>query len=101
MGNVCDKAGNPLWEKRDRFIASKGHGSIALYPLLADLGFFHRDELLKVCSNGALLGNIPDCNIPGIETVNGSLGHGFIRGLRHSLGAPLQKERCAGICYGR
>ncbi|HPL82767.1 MAG TPA: transketolase [Candidatus Omnitrophota bacterium] len=65
------------WANRDRFIISKGHGSIALYPILADLGFFPEQELLKVCSDGALLGGIPDPIIPGYETVNGSLGHGL------------------------
>jgi transketolase len=86
------KSNDPLWEKRDRFIASKGHGSIALYPLLADLGFFPHSELPKVCSNGALLGNIPDCNIPGIETVNGSLGHGLPVGCGIALGLRCKKS---------
>lgn len=31
---------NPRDEQRDRFIISKGHGSISMYPLLADMGFF-------------------------------------------------------------
>ncbi len=66
-----------VWDKRDRFIVSKGHGAIGLYPLLADLGFFPKDELVRVCADGAMLGNIPDCNIPGIESINGSLGHGL------------------------
>jgi len=33
-------ASKPLDEARDRCIISKGHGSICLYPILADLGFF-------------------------------------------------------------
>ncbi len=67
---------NPLWSERDRFIVSKGHGAISLYPVLAGLGFFPEEELNRVCTNGALLGSIPDA-IPGIETINGSLGHGL------------------------
>ena len=39
---------NPRWEERDRFIISKGHGAISLYPILADLGFFDKSELAKV-----------------------------------------------------
>jgi transketolase len=66
----------PLWDGRDRFIVSKGHGSISLYPILADLGFFPLDELGKVCKVGGILGGIPDSVIPGYETTNGSLGHG-------------------------
>ena len=68
---------NPKDESRDRFIISKGHGSISMYPLLADLGFFNQSELRNVCKKGTFLGAIPDPVIPGYETVNGSLGHGL------------------------
>lgn len=66
----------PLREDRDRFIVSKGHGAIAMYPVLADMGFFARDELGRVCAVGSILGGIPDALVPGFETINGSLGHG-------------------------
>ncbi len=65
-----------LAEDRDRIIISKGHGSISLYPILADLGYFSKSELKKICKPGSFLGGIPDCIIPGYETTNGSLGHG-------------------------
>ena len=68
---------NPLAEERDRCIVSKGHGSICMYPILADLGFFPMEELQNVCKKGSFLGGIPDPVIPGYETVNGSLGHGL------------------------
>ena len=65
------------WPGRDRCIISKGHGSICMYPILADLGFFDPSELLRVCEEGGFLGGIPDPVIPGYETINGSLGHGL------------------------
>jgi len=68
---------DPLNDNRDRLIVSKGHGSICLYPILADLGFFDKKELDRVCQKGGILGGIPDPIIPGYETVNGSLGHGL------------------------
>lgn len=68
---------NIKWENRDRFIISKGHGAISLYPILADLGYFDKQELSKVCKEGSFLGGIPDSIIPGFETINGSLGHGL------------------------
>ena len=67
----------PLAEDRDRCVISKGHGSICMYPILADLGFFPMEELQRVCQTGSFLGGIPDPVIPGYETVNGSLGHGL------------------------
>lgn len=68
---------NPRDEERDRCIISKGHGSICMYPILADLGYFPLEELQHVCEAGSFLGGIPDPVIPGYETVNGSLGHGL------------------------
>ncbi|MFB6356906.1 MAG: transketolase, partial [bacterium] len=34
---------NPRWEKRDRFVLSKGHGVPALYAALAHAGYFPRE----------------------------------------------------------
>jgi transketolase len=48
-----------------------------MYPILADLGFFDASELKNVCKQGSFLEAIPDPNIPGYETVNGSLGNGL------------------------
>jgi len=64
-------------EQRDRMIISKGHGSVSLYPILADLGFFSKDQLGRINQPGALLRAIPDMTIPGFDTINGALGHGL------------------------
>jgi transketolase len=77
---------NPRWVGRDRCIISKGHGSLCMYPILADLGFFEMGELERVCQAGSFLGGIPDPVIPGYETVNGSLGHGIGVGSGMALG---------------
>lgn len=80
---------DPRWEGRDRLIVSKGHGSICLFPILADRGYFEKPELDRICQEGSFLGGIPDTIIPGYETINGSLGHGIgvacgmALGLRH------------------
>jgi transketolase len=68
---------NPDWNERDRFILSKGHSGVAVYAILADLGFFANSELTSICRNGSMLGGHPDRNIPGIEADTGSLGHGL------------------------
>ncbi len=83
---------NPLDEKRDRCIISKGHGSICMYPILADLGFFPIEELQLVCDKRSFLGGIPDPIIPGYETVNGSLGHGLGVATGISLGLKTKKS---------
>ena len=68
---------SPFDNERDRCIISKGHGSICMYPILADLGYFSKDVLASICQPGSFLGGIPDPTIPGYETINGSLGHGL------------------------
>jgi transketolase len=68
----------PEWEDRDRFILSKGHGCLAFYAILADKGFFPKDELLKFCKRDGILGGHPEAGkIPGVEASTGSLGHGL------------------------
>ncbi len=68
---------NPKWPDRDRFILSKGHSCVALFPILADLGFFPSSVLDSYSQNGCILGGHPDRNVPGIEADTGSLGHGL------------------------
>ena len=83
---------NTNCEHRDRFIISKGHGAISLYPILADLGFFDKENLKNVCRKGSFLGGIPDIIIPGFETTNGSLGHGV--GVASGIALAL-RNRCS------
>ena len=41
------KDGCPADPDRDRLIISKGHSTMGLYPILADIGFFPKEELKK------------------------------------------------------
>jgi transketolase len=90
-------AQQPQWDGRDRFITSKGHGSIALYPILADTGFIRREELETVGKPGSRLGGIPDAQIPGIETTNGSLGHGL--GVACGMAMALRRKKSDAMVY--
>jgi len=83
---------NPDRGERDRFIISKGHGAVALYPILADLGFFSRDELSNFCQGDGILGAHPDDNIPGVEVVSGSLGHGLSIAAGLALSAKMDRK---------
>jgi transketolase len=83
---------DPRWEGRDRLIVSKGHGGISLFPVLADLGFFDKAELERIGRTGGILGGIPD-EVPGFETINGSLGHG--PGVAAGMALALRNKRSA------
>ena len=67
---------DPESKERDYLILSKGHAGIGLYCILSDRGLFEEKHLFEL-NNGGLLGEHPDANIPGIEVVGGSLGHGL------------------------
>jgi transketolase len=86
---------DPKWEDRDRFVLSKGHAAIGLYPILADLGFYPPSRLDDFTRLGSSFGDHPDMKkIPGIDFSSGSLGHG----LSVSLGMALA-GRMAGRDY--
>jgi transketolase len=77
---------DPSWERRDRFILSKGHGPISLYAVLAAKGFFPLDWLRGFLGWGNPLGSHPDRTlVPGVEASTGSLGHGLPMGVGVAL----------------
>ena len=90
-------AKNINWAGRDRFIISKGHGAISLYPILADLGYFDQNELKNVGKDGTFLGGIPDSVIPGFETINGSLGHGL--GVACGMALALKRKEAKEMVF--
>jgi transketolase len=83
----------PDWPERDRCILSKGHGCLALYVMLAEKGFFQREELFRFCSHDGTLGGHPDSNkIPGVEVSTGALGHGLSIGAGMAISARWDKS---------
>lgn len=68
---------NPGWEDRDRLVLSKGHTCPALYAMLAERGFFPKEELSTFRAVGSRLQGHPDMKkAPGIDFSAGSLGQG-------------------------
>lgn len=69
---------NPAWEKRDRFVLSKGHGVPALYTVLARCGYFPEEELVTLRRFGSRLQGHPHMqSLPGLDCSTGSLGQGL------------------------
>lgn len=84
---------NPLWEERDRFILSKGHGVLGLYPALAEAGIIDIELLKSFQQNGTDLVAHPVMNMSlGIESSNGSLGQGLSMGVGISIAAKKQQK---------
>jgi transketolase len=61
----------------DGFVMSKGHGVMAQYVILEDLGIMPSEALESYCTKHGVLGAHPDYGNPGIEASTGSLGHGL------------------------
>ncbi len=84
-------AKNPRWEDRDRFVLSKGHTAPALYGVLAEKGFFPREELLKLRQVDSFLQGHPDMKgTPGIDMSTGSLGLGISAACGMALAAKIK-----------
>ena len=84
---------DPAWENRDRLILSKGHGCIALYVLLADKGFFPKEDLEGFCNFESSLGGHPEFgHVPGVEASTGALGHGLSLGVGMALAARIRRQ---------
>lgn len=84
---------NPKWDKRDRFILSKGHGCLALYSILADKNFFSKNEFSTFCKPISILGGHPEKDkTPGVEASTGALGHGFPISVGMALSAKIKKQ---------
>ena len=81
---------DPKWEDRDRFVLSKGHCTVALYPTLALRGFFDV-ELLKTFRkvDGHLSGHAEMKYVPGVDMSTGSLGQGFSTAVGMALAGKL------------
>ena len=81
---------NPHWEDRDRFVLSKGHSAPALYAVLADKGFFPREELKNFRQLHSILQGHPDAKkCPGVDASTGSLGQGISIAVGMAIGAKL------------
>ncbi|MBR6013818.1 MAG: transketolase [Selenomonadaceae bacterium] len=68
---------NPSWEERDRFVMSKNHASIMLYPVFEDLGWINQNDLNDFGQDDSLLGGHSKMSIVGVDFAGGSLGIGL------------------------
>ena len=78
---------NPQWEGRDRFVLSAGHKCLAVYGVLAEMGFFEKEVLDTYGSLSSKIPGHPDMHkLPGVESNTGALGHGLSIGVGMALG---------------
>ncbi len=89
---MTQKPHDPHWSGRDRFVLSKGHACPALYVILAELGYYSKNELGGFRKIGRMLQGHPEYGTPGIEVPTGSLGQGFSSAVGIALGLKWQQQ---------
>lgn len=79
------------WEQRDRFVLSKGHAALSLYPALLHAGLVSREDIGRglLGPNAVLFKHPRRDPARGLETSGGSLG----MGLGYACGLVIAAER--------
>ncbi len=78
---------------RDRFVLSKGHCTPALYPILAQRGYFPEGELKLFRSvEGHMSGHAEMHHVRGVDMSTGSLGQGISAAVGMALAGKLDEK---------
>ena len=84
---------DPKKADRDRFVLSKGHTAPGLYSVLAERGYFPKEDLKTLRHLGSYLQGHPDMkHIPRVDMSSGSLGQGISAAVGMALSAKLSNE---------
>ena len=91
---------SPDYDKRDRFILSKGHASALLYSVLAQRGFFKEEELMTFRKLHSRLQGHP-CSelLDGVEVSTGSLGQGLSIACGIAMGLKLDNNNSHVVVF--
>jgi transketolase len=91
--------GKPGAAGRDYLVLSKGHGVMAQYACLYELGWLQREDIDRYFGDGTRLKGLADAHVPGVEVTGGSLGHGLSVGVGLALAAKRKgsEQRCYAI----
>jgi transketolase len=93
IGEMNHRPIEPEWPDRDRLHLSKGHACPALYAILAECGYFPKEELLTLRKINSRLQGHPDLRMtPGVDMSSGSLGQGLSVGNGMALAASLDER---------
>jgi transketolase len=90
---------DPRDPNRDYLVLSKGHGVMAVYACLYELGWISESEIDDYFHDGTRLKGLCDAHVPGLEVSAGSLGHGLSVGVGLALAAKRKNtgQRCFAI----
>jgi transketolase len=81
---------DPKSPARDYLVLSKGHGVMAQYACMRELGWLTDEHVSGYFKDGTDLKGLSDSRVRGLEVTSGSLGHGFSVGVGLAKGAKLR-----------
>jgi len=82
---------------RHHLILSKGHGVMAQYACLREVGWLSEHDIQSYFADGTRLKGLSDAHVPGLEVTPGSLGHGL--SVRLGLALAAKRRRTAQKCF--
>jgi transketolase len=83
---------DPKAAGRDYLVLSKGHGVMAQYACMRELGWLGDAEIEGYFADGSELKGLSDSRVAGLEVTSGSLGHGFSVGVGIAMGLKKLKS---------
>lgn len=83
---------------RDYVCLSKGHGVMAIYSCLHDIGMIRDDEIDNYFNDGSNLTGLSDAHVDGIEVSGGSLGQGITVATGIALSKKISKSCSKVFC---
>lgn len=91
--------GQPESPDRDYLVLSKGHGVMAQYACMRELGWLTDADIRNYFGDGTKLKGLSDAHVPGLEVSSGSLGHGLSVGVGLALAAKQKGtgQRCFAL----
>jgi transketolase len=98
-GHLRTGDGGPRGLGRDYLVLSKGHGVMAQYAILHEMGWLTDADLDCYFGDGTRLKGLSDAHVPGLEVSSGSLGHGLSVGVGLALAAKRTgtDQRCYAV----
>jgi len=90
---------NPTMPERDRFVLSKGHGIPGQYAVMAQEGYWPREDMLTLRMADSMFQGHPDrVRVDALEASTGSLGQGLSIAVGYAIAAKLDKTSSRTYC---
>jgi len=93
------KPDDPMWEDRDRLFLSCGHITPVRYAVMAEAGYFPKEELATLRKLGTRLQGHPEREkLPGVESTSGPLGSGLAQAVGYAYASRMDKKKFRTYC---